>query len=340
MKILVLRPDHIGDMLLTTPFLSALRQTFPQDELSVLCGSWSLPVLKNNPNIDKIVECNFPWLARGGSSSWRSFFSTIVDLRLKKFDMVFNLRKAVKTAGAARAVNGKETWGFDVSKSKWAHTHTIPYRTDRHIADLYVDFITALKSSPVKNDGLQLFLDEDELSKFKPPAELPDHYAVFSPGAGYPEKLWMNERWAETADKIVDDLNIPVVFIGSDTEVSLVSAIKDRMKHIPADLTGKLSIREAGILIKNAQFLVSVDSAAMHIASAVRTPVAALFGPTNPVHWGPYPNGRANQILSKVVEFKLGRGSTNRSGGMDLLSVDDVVSAVTTLCSKENIQTG
>ena len=66
----------------------------------------------------------------------------------------------------------------------------------------------------------------------------------------------------------------------------------------------------------------------MHIASAVKTPVVALFGPTNPRQWGPYENGIKNIVLSKVTEFKLGRGSTNKSGGMDLIEVDEVIDSV------------
>jgi len=88
---------------------------------------------------------------------------------------------------------------------------------------------------------------------------------------------------------------------------------------------GKLTLRESSLLIKKSSLLISVDSAAVHIASAVKTPVIALYGPTNPVHWGPYPNGCRNKVISKVKEFSLGRGSTNKEGGMELITVDDVI---------------
>ncbi|KPK91075.1 hypothetical protein AMJ80_07685 [bacterium SM23_31] len=299
MNALILRPDHIGDMLLTTPFLSALRKAFPEWNITVLCGTWAFPVLENNPNYNDIVLCNYPWLARGVKASWKTFFSTIVDLRQKKF-------------------------------------HKIPYRTGCHIADLYLDFIKAQGVQP-EHYGLELFLNDDEISEFRRKVELPERYVVLAPGAGYPEKLWSRSRWAETAGFIAGELNFPVVFTGSAGECAMVKNIIDKMQENALDLTGRLSIREAGILVKNAQFLVSVDTAAMHIASAVRTPVIALFGPTNPVHWGPYPNGRANRVLSKITEFKLGRGSTNRAGGMELITVEDVKSAVYSVCEAEKI---
>jgi len=96
MNILILRPDHIGDMLLTTPLLSLLRKSFPKWKISILSGSWALPVLENNPNIDDIVVCDYPWLARGERASWTQFIQSVVDLRLKKYDIVFNRQNQVK----------------------------------------------------------------------------------------------------------------------------------------------------------------------------------------------------------------------------------------------------
>ena len=336
MNILILRPDHIGDMLLTTPLLSLLRKSFPGWHITIVSSSWALPVLEYNPNIDEIVVCDYPWLARGRKASWIQFIQTVVDLRLKKYDIVFNLRKAAKAASIARAINGKQIWGFDVGKSAWAHTNKITYRTDCHIADLYLEFAYGAGAKSKKNEGLQLFLQEEDFKSLGEILEIPDKYVVLAPGAGYPEKLWVNEHWAKTGDWIMNELKTPVIITGSKQEGLLSKSIMDRMIKKPVDATGKLSVRQLASLIKNAQYVVSVDSAAMHIASAVKTPVGALFGPTNPVHWGPYPNGRANQVLSKVKEFKLGRGSTNKSGGMDLLTVEDVRSSIKILCEAEN----
>ena len=337
MKILILRPDHIGDMLLTTPLLSLLRKSFPDWNISIVCGSWALPVIEHNPNIDEIVVCDFPWLARGAKTSWAKFFQTVVDLRLKKYDIVFNLRKAAKAASVSRAINGKQIWGFDVGKSAWAHSNKISYRTDCHIADLYLEFAYGVGAKSGKNEGLQLFLQDDEVKKLGTTMEIPDKYVVLAPGAGYPEKLWDNERWANAGDWIMSELKTPVIITGSEKEKSLSESITDLMSNKPVNAAGKLSIRQAALLIKNAEFVVSVDSAAMHIASAVKTPVVALFGPTNPVHWGPYPNGRSNQVLSKVKDFKLGRGSTNKSGGMDLIEFDDVRSSIKKLYKSEDL---
>jgi len=336
MDVLVLRPDHIGDMLLTTPFLTAFRASFPERRITVLCGSWSRQVLVNNPHVDEVVVCDFPWLARGTRAPWKSFFSTVRTLRARRFGIVVNLRKAARTAAAARAIGGKRRWGFDVGKSSWAHTDTIRYRTDIHIADLYVAFVRALGGG-TDHRGLELYITEDERAAVDRIAALPERFAVLAPGAGYPEKYWSDENWAALAEWIRGELSLPVVFTGSAGESAMMQRIIQRMRGRAVDLSGKLTLRQTAVVIQKALFAVAVDSAAMHMASAMKTPVAALFGPTNPVHWGPYPNGRANRVVSKITEFRRGRGSTNRSGGMELITVEDVRSAVQSLCAEEQI---
>ncbi len=327
MKILLIRPDHIGDMLLTTPFFSALRKGFPEAEIDMLAGSWSIPVMKNNPNVDNIIKCDFPWLSRGGETPWKKLISCVFSLKRKRYDIVLNLRKAMKSSAVALAIGGKKIYGFDVGKSSWAHDIKINYRTNLNIADLYLEFTGAL-GIEIDHNGIELFFDEKEIEIFSKKVDNKNGYIVFSPGAGYKEKFWFEKSWAETADIIIEKYSKSVVFSGGPGEIDMIENISSEMKNDAVSYAGKLNLREAMLLIKNSVCTVSVDSAAMHIASGVKTPVVALFGPTNPIHWGPYPNGCRNVVISKIKEFSLGRGSTNKEGGMELIVVEDVIKAV------------
>ncbi|MFC1729245.1 glycosyltransferase family 9 protein [candidate division KSB1 bacterium] len=333
MNVLILRPDHIGDMLLTTPFLAAMRKSFPDWNITVLCGSWSMPILKGNPNFNNVAVCDFPWLARGSGTLWNHLFSTISELRKSSFDIVINLRIAAKEAVMAKIIGGRQILGFDMGKSKWAHGITVPYRTDCHIADLYLEFADVLGGEKTHN-GLELFLSGEDISSNKHIRNLPEKYVICAPGAGYKSKFWVPERWSVIADWIVSELNIPILFTGSLSEKEMIEHIAGKMSRCAVNLAGQTSIRETAVLIKRALFLVSVDSAAMHIASAVDTPVVALFGPTNPAHWGPYPNNCPNQIISKMSDFELFRGSFTRKGGMDLIQVEDIKLTLEELCKR------
>ncbi len=336
MNILILRPDHIGDMLLTTPLLASMRHGKPGDHITVLTGSWSASVLENNPDHDELVICDYPWLARGGKASWKDFFSVVFKLRRRDFDIVFNLRKAAKASAVAKIIGGKTLYGFDVGKSSWAHDKKIKYRTDLNIADLYLEFVNAVGTEP-DHEGLKMVFSDKENDGFLTKTKPDSNYIVFSPGAGYKEKFWFTDKWAETADTLIRDCGIPVVFSGGPADVSMIGEIISQMKGEAECYAGKLTLRESSLLIKHSSLLVSVDSAAVHIASAVKTPVIALYGPTNPVHWGPYPNGCKNVVISKVEKFSLGRGSTNKEGGMELIESADIVEAAAGILNRDMV---
>lgn len=323
-------------MLLTTPLLRVIRNGFPGWKISVLCGSWSLPILENNPNYDEIIPCNYPWLTRNMISSWKEFLSTVIELRRRKFDVVFNLRMAAKEAAVARLIGGGEVIGFDIEKSAWAHTRKIPYRADIHVADLYVEFIAAFGAER-KHNGLELFISDTEYEKFNKKTRFPDKYTVIAPATPNRGKLWKPDRWAQISDWITEKLKIPVVFIGTHADMAINDEIINLMNNRPVDTTGELTLREAMLGIEKAEFVVSLDSAPVHIASAMKTPVIGLYSTTKPSHWGPYSNGLCNIGLSKTVEFKLGRGSYNKTGSLDLISVDDVKEAVLSVCEAEKI---
>jgi len=258
MNVLVLRPDHIGDMLLTTPFLASLRKSFPEWHIAVLCGSWSESILNHNPNYNEIILCDYPWLARSKPALWRLFVNTVKQMRAQHYELVINLRKAAKASAIARYINGKQIWGFDVGKSSWAHTHTIKYRTDIHIADLYCEFSRAL-GGIIKHTGLQLFFNENEIAEYENNVKLPARYAVIAPGAGYPEKLWKTDYWSRTADRIFERCGLDIVLIGSEGESGMTDTIRSSMKNPAHDVAGKLSVRSAAYVIKKAVFVNAVE---------------------------------------------------------------------------------
>ncbi|MFC1513938.1 glycosyltransferase family 9 protein [candidate division KSB1 bacterium] len=336
MKILILRPDHIGDMILTTPFIASLRNGLPEAKISILCGSWSVPVLKNNPYNIEIIKCNYPWLARSSDRSWKEFLSVILQLRKRKFDIIFNLRKALREAVWARVIGAEKIYGFDISKSSWTNTHKVHYNGKIHIADLYLELIRDMGIEPVHN-GMELFFDQDEISEYEEKFKKNRPYVIIAPATPDPNRLWLPERWAEIADWIIKDLKLPVFMIGTESDKPVINSVIANMKEKAENLSGKLPLRATALLIKEAEFVVSVNSAPVHIACAVKTPAAGLYGPNNPKHWGPYANGKANQSVSRIETFKYANGAHNDSGGFELITTEDVKESIIKLCSEESI---
>ncbi len=335
-KFLIIRPDHIGDLILTTPFIHAVKSAEPDSHLSILAGSWSLPVLKNNPYLDDIIECDLPWLARGEKKGWSPVLKTLLSLRFAGYDSAFSFRIAAKTAAFVFLSGIKKRWGFDVKKSRWAYNRNVHYSLNKHVVDNFLDIAEQCFGS--KNHiGLELFLDEAEYKNAEKIIPCKRPYCVIAPGAGYTTKLWETGRWAEVADWIGKNLGLDIIISGSPKEKQYTETIRSEMRGKAANLTGKINLRHLMAVIDRAELVVSVDSAAMHIASAVKTPVAALFGPTNPVMWGPYPNGMDNRIIHKIVECQYCKVSNCEDLiCMRAIEVKDVINAVKDIQLKNN----
>ncbi len=324
-KILFFRPDHIGDLLLITPALCSFRKSFPDAHITVAVGSWSNDILKGNPYIDDLIIINLPWLARGSSASYCKLIKRCAVLRKNCFDHIFSFRIAAKSALVSYLLGGKKRWGFNVQKSRWAFNVQVSYDPQKHIVENYLDIMETFGADRSLNNGLEIFISDEEKNQFNEKFTLPGSYAVISPGAGYPPKLWITERWAAVADWLSIECKVPVIVTGTKSEKPLIREIQERMKGEALNLCGNLSLRELAVLIKRSRLLLTVDSAAMHIAAAVDTPQTALFGFTNPLQWGPYPQRDTHIVLYKPLKKALS------SENMEQISVKDVIKSAEAL---------
>ncbi|MFC1558574.1 glycosyltransferase family 9 protein [candidate division KSB1 bacterium] len=326
-KILFFRPDHIGDLLLTTPAICSFRKSFPDAHITTVVGSWSNDILTGNPYIDDLINVNLPWLARGSSASYYKLIKQCAALRKDCFDHIFSFRTAAKSALISRLFGGKKRWGFNVQKSRWAFNVKVPYDPKKHVVENYLDIMETFGADRSMNSGPEIFISNEEKNQFSAKFTFPSSYAVLSPGAGYPPKLWITERWAAVADWLSIDCKIPVIMTGTNFEKPLVYEIQEQMKGEALNLCGNLSLRELAILIERSRLLLTVDSAAMHIAAVVNTPQTALFGFTNPIQWGPYPQRDTHVVLYKPLKKALS------CENMEQISVKDVIKSADGLLS-------
>jgi predicted lipopolysaccharide heptosyltransferase III len=332
-SILILRPDHIGDVLLTTPALHALRLGFPTAHIAVLVGSWSREILSGNPDVDEIIICNLPWLARGAQAGWRNVITTVRHIRQRNFDTIVNLRVAASTALFAVFCGGRTRWGFDVLKSRWAWTYIVPFDPTCHVVDASLDLVRAIGCPITDPPTLYLFPDEqahhqaDLLLR-----EIVSSFVILNQGAGYLAKCWDPDRWAMVADRIAEQGLTPV-FAGSRSEWKAVEAVRRRMRYPSVNIAGRCSLLGFAAVVEKSRCVITVDSAPMHIAVAMRTPVVALFGPTDSRRWGPYPNGCSNIVIEKQGDCrycKRLKGCRERRC-MKMIGVEEVTEAVESL---------
>jgi len=295
--ILILRPDHLGDILLTTPAIRALRRSFPDHQVLVAAAAAGEIALEGNPCVSRVLPLDCPWLVRGGRASYRRLVGQIAAIRTLQVDTLINFRVAAKEALVARLCGAQRRWGFQAPKSAWAHTDRVPLDLDRHVVENQLDLVEALGGT--RDDG---GLEYHGGGTALPPdiAALGERsYVVISPGAGYPMKLWAVDQWRSLCTWIGEELNAALVVTGAPGEEALAAEVARDLPGTVINVAGRLTIPGLADILRAARLLVTVDSGTLHLAVAVRTPLVTLFGPTNPRHWGPYLTGRPAVVVTE-----------------------------------------
>ena len=298
-KILVIKLRHIGDVLLTVPVFRALKERFPDARVSALVNSGSEDVLSGNPLVEDIFS-----LDRGGKelSTLARYFKEIGFLRRIRsmgFDMTVDLtggdRAAVLsfTSGARYRIGWKDSRGF--KGKKYCYTHLSRPDGSRHMVlqnleivcrygidtgDLAVDFYIPHDV----RDSVNRILQKSNSQRNAPLVHV-------HPTSRWLFKCWKDEYMAEVI-KWLSDEGITVVLTSSSDKREMERAGKIlSLVGKPGnliDLCGKTTIKQLGAISELSDLFFGVDSAPMHVAAAVGTPVVALFGPTGAFSWGPW----------------------------------------------------
>ncbi|MBI2546210.1 glycosyltransferase family 9 protein [Candidatus Woesearchaeota archaeon] len=323
-KILVIRIDEIGDVLLTTPVFLALRKRFPEAEIHALVKESTKILLKNNPNVNKILICRKPWLKQRLDVSY--YNGLIKELKKEDYDVCLELHPDARNIFLGFKVahyvagHGFRGLGFLLDR----RTQSNPKQ--EHIVQLNLDVARLLGAdSPGK---LEIFYSKKKEQKAATLLKgIREKIICINPGAGRATKLWSNERWAKVADDLVEKYKAFVIFTGSREEQGLIKNIQSAMKHAAKsrNLAGKTSLPELAALLRRCAIVLGTDSGTLHIARAVGSRIIGLYGAVDPKLWG-YHDKDARSI-SKVNRFAEEHGKT----AMWLITVEDVLKEVSLL---------
>ena len=315
-KILLVRPDHLGDVLLTTPALHALRRGRPEAHISLVVGSWSAGLLRGNPDVDEVIVCDLPWLARSGGGNWAALLSTLRQLRARRFDRIVSFRVAAKAACFSRLCSGGQRWGFDVAKSRWAWTHRVPYDWHGHVVDNYMELVKAIGAEPMP-PRFRLFpetADQSAVAAFVDDTPI----VVLGVTAGHADKFWLPERWAAVGDHLAA-AGFRVLISGGSSEGEYVEAVRQGMGGAATPLVGTFNLLQFAGLLQRSFCLVTLDSFPMHVGAAVGVPVIALMGATSSSQWGPYDTGRPRLVIEPPPEVP------RNAQAMQWISIEHVI---------------
>lgn len=326
LRILLIRPDHLGDILLVTPALHALRTHAPSAHITLMLGPWSREVgarciAPHYPTIDQLLTCPFPGFQRAPQKPWEPYMlllKTAQQLRREHYDLVINLRPDFWW-GAALSYLARipQRIGYAIEPALPFLTHTLPYPPAEHWTASNLRLISAaletlgypaleapytperypLQFTPTAEEHTWV---TERLSQEGINAETP--IIVIHPGTGAPVKLWRPEAWSHCANALTTSLTYPtsarIILTGSKSERQLIAEIAHRIPS-PVLLITDATVGQLAALLARARIVLGVDSGPLHLAVAQSTPSVRIYGPTDPRLAGPW--GASQQHLVIVA---------------------------------------
>ena len=286
MNILLIQLKRIGDLILTTPAIAAVREKWPRAEISLVVAAGTRELLPAIPHVDRAL------IAKGRISSaahWLTVARRRYDYCL---DFTRNDRSAFLTllSGARQRVTADHPRQREKLRSlSYNVLVPVPIRL-MHTIDYHLGLLEPLEIRDA-SQTITLRLPTAALHKAESllaQSGVTNGFVLVHPGSARAEKFWEPERWASIIDFAGENGLACFVTGGTSTlERSHIAQIKKRTRAPLVDLSGRIDLLTLAALIEKARVLATVDSAPMHLAAAIQTPQVVLFGPTNPLHWRP-----------------------------------------------------
>ncbi|WP_419210277.1 lipopolysaccharide core heptosyltransferase RfaQ [Providencia manganoxydans] len=293
-KILVIKMRFHGDMLLTTPVISTLKQNYPDAEIDVLLYQDTIPILSENREIHALY--GMKGKKTNGLSKACNFLSLLRKLRRNKYDLIVNLADQWMVSVLVRAIPApvKISHDFAHRDSKfWRNSFThlvVPH--GEHVVLNNLSVLEPLEITQSKTHLTMSYSEQDWKNIDQRLLDLGVHssYVVIQPTARQIFKCWDDEKFSEVIDALQARGYQVVLTSGPAKEdIDCIENIASHCQSKPIiELAGKTTFPELGALIAHAALFIGVDSAPMHIAAAVNTPIVCLFGATNNVFWRPW----------------------------------------------------
>jgi heptosyltransferase-3 len=290
-SILLIATRHIGDVLLTTPLLRSLRLAYPGARIDALVYNWTEGILDGNPDVNNVITVN--------QNPTFSEYAALVKRIFRRYDLAVSTLTSDRPIlyafwAAGKRISLVPPYRLDGAWKRWIiqgwvelddwDTHTV-IQNLRLCDALDIDrrFDVILPESPRSSETLTALL---------PFSWQTTPYAVFHMVPLRFYKRWTIEGWQDVA-RHLDVMGLRIVIVGgSDKEESdYVRQFMQTVSAMPVDLTGRLKFSETAKLIASCRVYVGLDTAVTHLAAATGAPTVAIYGPTNPVKWAPWPRG-------------------------------------------------
>ena len=345
-RVLVVKLRHHGDVLLSSPVFHVLKRRAPHAEIDALVYSDTRDMLEGHPAIARIHTIDRAWKRQGLVTQARRELDLLKTLQARRYHLLVHLTDHWRGAWLAQALRPR--WSVAPARASrvwnWSFTHRfkLPRATPRHAVEANLDALRRLGIYPAESEKSLVMVPGTEAEQridalLAAASIVPQGVIQVHPASRWLFKTWTEENNARILAALARDGHRIVLTGAPDPrERAIVARILAQAAVPVLDLSGQLNLRELAALSARARLFFGVDSAPMHIAAAMGTPVVALFGPSGEKEWAPW------RVAHRVVTSSHpcrpcgndGCGGGKVSECLTLLPVDDVHSAVNELLSQ------
>lgn len=296
-KILVVQTAFAGDVILTLPLIQMLKRHLSPQTIDVVVVPHAVGLLAGHPAVSIVISYD----KRGAGSGLQRLISLAGTLRRNEYQLAVVPHRSLRSAGLVWLARIPRRIGFNTSSGRWLFTDVAAYDPDQHEVVRNARLLEPLGISTKEKELPCLYPSEEDRSvveRFLATNRIGhgNELVALAPGTVWNTKRWLPERFAEVGRRLVHD-GFDVVLIGGKGDAALCGAVRQEMASPNvASAAGQLSLLQSAYLIQRARLLLSNDSAPMHLAVAVRTPVAAVFGATVP-EFGFAPCGSHDAVI-------------------------------------------
>ncbi len=317
-RVLLIRPDHLGDLVLTTPVLDALRKHIPDAHITMMVGPWSSEIIARHPALDRLITCPFPGFRRatqGIIEPYIQLFRVAQQVRRGNYDIAINLRPDFWWGAALMYLAAvPRRVGYALQSGTPFLTHAELFHTPEHATVSNLRLISAgLKA--LEKDGLdEPFTPEHYPLVFIPTEDEQAWVAqrlrnaaistdvplvVLHAGTGAAVKLWRAEAWTSTANTLTTTCSACIVLTGSASERPMLEEIARGITPTPLLITDA-TVGQLAAVLKRASMVLGVDSGPLHLAVAQGTPTLQIFGPTDTHIFGPWGPAQRHVVIAST----------------------------------------
>jgi len=329
-RILIVRTDRIGDVVLSTPVIKALRDHYPSSYIAIMVTPQTSELLQGNPYLDEVIILDKKDKHRG----IRGMLKLIRQIRMRRFELAVILHSTNRVnlitylAGIPTRIGYARKMGFLL-------TRKFPYVKMQGIKHELEYNLDVLKLIGIESKERELFVPlhreaEERIKNLLREKKISeqDKLILLHPAASCISKVWPKERFAELANRFIEELGVQIAVISDKKDKPIADWIVSCIRHPVVNFAGMLSLSETASLLKRASLFISNDSGPVHISSAVGTPVLSIFGRKQPglgpVRWGPV--GKKDRFIQKDVGCIqcLAHNCVKKFACLKAITVDDV----------------